>query len=107
MTKRKKKGSLSQKRMRRGVVVGVTWYTPEQFARMKSVADDADALDDTHEDWLKNAMRQVQWLKKDGFHVVEVPIDIDEWVAWCRENGHELNGEARSEYVSQKVAGRV
>jgi hypothetical protein len=107
MTKRNKKRSLSDEQKQQRVVIGVTWYTPEQFARMKAVADDADALDDTHADWLENAKRQVEWMKKDGFEVVEIPIDVAEWVAWCRENGHVLNGEARSEFVSQKVAGRI
>jgi hypothetical protein len=106
MTKRKKKRPLSRKRTQRGLIVGVAWYTPEQWQRLKLLADDAEALDDTYQDWLKNATDQVRRLKGQGFQVVEVPIDVDEWVAWSQENGKALDGAARSEFTSRKVSDR-
>jgi hypothetical protein len=39
-----------------------------------------------------------------SFQVVEMPIDIDEWVAWCQANGKALNGAARSEFASYKLS---
>ena len=39
-----------------------------------------------------------------GFHVVKVPLDVDEWVAWCQENGKALDGAARSEFTAQRVS---
>jgi hypothetical protein len=106
MSKRKKKPPLSRKRTQRGLIVGVAWYTPEQWARLKLLADDSDKLDDTHKDWLKNANGHVRGLKRQGFQVVKVPLDIDEWAAWCRKNGKALDGAARSEFTSQKVSDR-
>jgi trans-aconitate methyltransferase len=106
MTKRKKKRPLSQKQRQPAQIIGVAWYTPEQWERLRSLAADADTLDDTHQDWLKNATDLVQWLKKQGFRVVKVPLDIDEWVAWCQKNGKALDGTARSEFTSQKVSER-
>jgi hypothetical protein len=103
MTKRKKKRVGSSARKQPGLLVGVAWYTPEQWERLKQVAADAEALDDTHADWLKNASRQVQWFKQDGFQVVEVPIDVEAWVAWCHENGKALDGAARSQFTSEQV----
>lgn len=104
MAKRKKKRPLSRKKAQHGLIVGVAWYTPEQWKRLKLLADDSEALDDTHKDWLKNATGHVQWLKQRGFEVVKVPIDIDEWVAWCKKHRKALNGAARSEFTSQKVS---
>lgn len=106
MTKRKKKQPLSPKRTQPGPVVGVAWYTPEQWERLKLVAADSEALDETHKDWLKNATGQVRWLKQQGFQVVRVPIEVDEWVAWCQQNGKALDGAARSEFTAQTVSGR-
>lgn len=54
MTKRKKKRP-SRKRTQDELTVGIAWYTPDQWERVKLLADDADALDDTYNDWLKNA----------------------------------------------------
>ena len=104
MPKRKKKRPLIQKKKRREVVVGVTWYTSDQFAQMKSMADDAESLDDTYEEWLENATRQVQRLKNEGYQVTKVPIEVDEWVAWCQQHGKPLTGASRSGFVSQKAS---
>jgi len=84
----------------------VAWDTPEQWKRLKSLAADADALDDTHQAWLKNASGHVRRLKQQGFEVVKVPIDVEEWVAWCQKNGKALDGAARSEFTSRKVSGK-
>jgi hypothetical protein len=105
MAKRKKIQLIQQNQQQREIIIGITWYTLERFIQMKSVADDADSLDDTYTDWLKNASNHLQSLEKDGYEVVKVPIDIEEWVIWCKENGYdELNGAARSSFVSYKVA---
>lgn len=104
MAKREKKQARLKEKSQQGVVVGITWYTPETFAHMKSVAADADGLDDTYEDWRKNVKRFVRFMEKDGRQVIKVPIDIDEWVAWCRKTGRDLDGEARSEFVAEKLA---
>jgi hypothetical protein len=106
MTKRKKKRPLPREKTQCGLIVGVAWYTPEQWERLKLLADDSEALNDTHKDWLKNATGHVRWLKQQGFQVVKVPIDADEWVAWCQKNGKALDGAARSEFTSQKVSER-
>jgi len=103
MTKRRKK-RLSKRQIQRKPVVGVAWYTAEQWERLKLLADDPEALDDTHNDWLKNATRNARGLKKRGLKVVKVPIDVDEWAAWCQKNGKSLNGAARAEFTSQKVS---
>ena len=106
MTKRKKKRPLSRKRTQRKPILGVAWYTSEQWDRLKVLADDPEAMDDTHNDWLQNATGHVRGLKQQGFQVVKVPLDVGEWVAWCKKNGKELNGAARSEFTSQKVSER-
>jgi hypothetical protein len=106
MVKRKKKQSLSRKRTTQGLIVGVAWYTPEQWDRLKSLAVDAAALDDTYQDWLKNATVNLRRLKQQGYQVVKVPLEINEWVAWCQENDKALDGAARSAFTAQKVSER-
>jgi hypothetical protein len=104
MTWRKNKRPLSRKRRQHGPIVGIAWYTPEQWARLKLLADDSEALDDTYKAWLKNANGHIRGLKKQGLQLVKVPLDVDEWVAWCQKKGKALDGAARSEFVSRKVS---
>jgi hypothetical protein len=106
MTKRKKRRTLSRKKTQRGPIIGIAWYTPEQWERLKLLADDSEALDDTYNAWLKNASGHVRGLKRQGFQVVKFPLDVDAWVAWCQKNGKALDGAARSEFTSQKVSER-
>lgn len=104
MTKRKKKRPLSRKRQDRKPLVGIAWYTPEQFERLKEVADDPDAMDDTHNEWLINATNTMRRLKKEGHQVKKVPLDIDEWVAWCQQHDKPLTRASRSQYTSEKAS---
>ncbi|MCB0179696.1 MAG: hypothetical protein KDI62_15800 [Anaerolineae bacterium] len=104
MTERKKKRRPARERRQRGPIVGIAWYTPEQWDRLKQVAEDADALDDTYDDWLKNASHNLQTFKKRGFHMVKVPLDVEEWMAWCQKNGNALNGGSRAQFTSMKAS---
>lgn len=106
MRKQSKRRRLTKNQPQRGMIVGVAWHTPEQFERLKTVADDADRLDDTYDDWLNNASRLVRKLTKQGLQVVKTPFDVDEWLAWCEESGEPLNGESRSRFTSMKTADR-
>jgi hypothetical protein len=106
MRKRSKKLRLSKNQPQKGMVVGVAWHTSEQFEHLKAVADDADSLDETYDDWLNNASRLVRRLTKQGLQVVKTPFDVDEWLTWCEETGEPLNGESRSRFTSMKTVER-
>lgn len=104
MSKRRKKHRNIQKRRQHPLRLGIAWYTSEQFARLKVVAADADSMDDTYEDWLINATTNLQKFQEEGFDIVKVPFDVDEWVAWCKKNEKPLTGASRSQFTSMKAS---
>jgi hypothetical protein len=88
-------------------VVGIAWYDSVQWAKLKQVAADAERLDDTHEQWQRNAERTERQLETEGLVLRRVPIDVDALVAWCRTQNRPVNGEARAEYTSRIVRGEI
>ena len=81
--------------------LGLAWYTRESWERLREVADDLDALDESFEAWERQALSTLAKLQAAGHRIRKVPIDIDALVAWCRDRRHRLDSAARAEYVSE------
>ncbi len=87
----------------KNIVLGISWFSPEQWRQLKSISSDADLLDETYDAWMKNAEDLIKKLNKDGLVVRKVNINVSELAQWCTKHGREINGGARSEYVAEKV----
>jgi hypothetical protein len=61
---------------RRTVRVAFAWYTQEQWALLREYATDADALDDTFEQWERQALHTLSELRRSGIAVEKVDLDI-------------------------------
>jgi hypothetical protein len=85
-------------------IVGVGWYRSEQWERLVEISSDRDRLEDTHEEWLENASRAFDRLKREGLPVVKMEIDVEDLLAWCTKNGLAVNGESRAKYVLEKTS---
>lgn len=86
--------------------IGVSWFQPEQWDRLKEISEDRDELDDTYEDWRRNANKAVQEIRSTGRVVKKVSIDLEELLIWCNENNLAVNGKSRAEYVSRKLCSK-
>jgi hypothetical protein len=86
-------------------LVGIAWFDPVQWAKLKRVAADADQLDETHEEWQRNAERTERELATRGLALRRIPIDVDALVEWCRRQNKPVDGAARAEYTSLIVRG--
>jgi len=83
----------------------IGWYDRTQWAKLKQVAVDGDELDDTYEDWLRNAERLERNLTREGFTVRRVAVNVDSLLAWCITQRIGLNAEARSKYAAELASG--
>lgn len=81
--------------------LGVAWYTREGWERLREIADDPDALDESFEAWERQALSALAELQAAGHRIRKVPIDIEALVAWCRDRQRRLDSAARAEYVSE------
>lgn len=54
--------------------LGLAWYTHAGWEQLHQVADDAQALDTTYEDWERGALAAIRELQSIGRLVRKVPI---------------------------------
>jgi hypothetical protein len=85
------------------VPVGIAWYRPWEWQRLRELAPDPGVMLDTHAEWLEVASKHLADMKQQGFLVVKVDIDVEELAAWCRQRGLPMNGAARSKFTALKV----
>jgi len=85
------------------VVVGIAWYQPKQWQRVRDISTDADDLEDTYEEWLRLAEQKLAELTAAGLRAERVDIDSEQLIFWCNERGLEVNGRARSLYAAEKL----
>lgn len=88
-------------------IVGMAWYRPETFDRLRAMFEDGEKLHRTYKEWLAAAETGRKSMEAKGVKVVCVDIDPDEFPKWCAANGMKLNAEARNKYgsmIAYKVA---
>ncbi|MDZ7291407.1 MAG: hypothetical protein ONB44_09345 [candidate division KSB1 bacterium] len=52
---------------------------------------------------MKNAEKALQQFGATGMQVEPVEVDVDELVAWCKEQGIPMDSAARSRYAAEKI----
>ncbi len=84
-------------------ILGVAWYTHEQYERLLELANDRDNIEDTYERWQATAEKMMVKLSKPGVLPRKVHIDVEELVAWCKAHNRPVDGAARTVFVADKV----
>jgi hypothetical protein len=84
--------------------VGIPWYRPEDFAALRLLFADGHVLHDTHAEWLKAAEGLEKRIKAQGGIAERVYVYPNEFTAWCRTNGFDLNAQARTRFANEFVA---
>jgi hypothetical protein len=84
-------------------IVGIGWYSKSQWMKLCRVAVDPEVLEDTYEEWVELFDKGCADLYKAGISVVKVAVDVEDLIQWCQEHSLAINGEARSEYITEKL----
>jgi len=85
------------------IVVGIAWFQPESWERLKVIADDRADLDDSYDEWKKNANTAISDIRATGKVVKRVNVDIDELLRWCQTQNKPVNSAARAHFVSERL----
>jgi len=85
------------------VKIGVAWYKPEQWDRLREISVDRKDVEFTYEEWLKNAQKTLGGLLLSGLDIEKYEVDVEALLAWCKSKNIPVDGKARSSYVSEKV----
>jgi hypothetical protein len=86
------------------MIIGVGWYSPDEWSKLKLIADDSEALDSNYEEWRAGVERTLQELRSQaGVRAVKVSVDVQALQQWCRDHGKRLDGNARAQFIAEKV----
>jgi hypothetical protein len=83
--------------------IGLAWYSRETWEKLRAIADDGEKLDNSFEEWERGALQAIRELASVGRRVLKVPIDVEAYVAWCRERRCRLDSASRAEYVTERL----
>jgi len=90
--------------MPKTMIIGVGWYSADQWAMLRLAADDPEALDPTYERWCAGIEKTLQQLKsQSGVRAVKVPVDVQVLRQWCRDHGKRVDGNARAQFIAEAV----
>jgi hypothetical protein len=81
--------------------VALAVYTPEEYAKLLSVADDARELDETWEEWRASMQKAKAGLAEQGIVCVPVSIEIAKLTQYCLEHNQPNNSGTRAEYAAK------
>lgn len=83
--------------------VKLAYYREEDWKRFIDLADDErESLHDNWKDWHKSFLKVKKGLISQGFDVVDIEIDLDELIIFCKIRGIKNDGKARSKFVQTK-----
>jgi hypothetical protein len=60
------------------IVIGVAWYRPEQWQRIREISSDSDDLEDTYEEWLSSAEQNLKEINGPGLRLQKVDVDSEQ-----------------------------
>ena len=90
----------------RASVIGIAWYKSDDYETLRRLFADGENLPTTYGEWLKNAKRVVNQLRRDGQAFEKVYIGPETFPAWCAARGLDLDANARTRFSAESVSGK-
>ncbi len=82
---------------------GLCWIRPDQWDRLKQVAEDSDRLEASWEEWEAKSLEMIEVFATRGICIEKVDVDVEVLIAWCEERDQPVNASTRAEYVTKKM----
>ena len=80
------------------------WYRREDYALVREIMDDGDALRLTFDEWEKNAESERGAAKREGVSIIPVFVDPDEFFTFCKEKKISPNRATAAAFASSRGA---
>ncbi len=88
------------------IVMGVSWYSEVEWAKVKAFAADPVVFESSFEEWSAMAEQALRDLTGANIEPAKVFIEANELKLWCRNKGLPNNASARGEFVTEKLRTR-
>ncbi len=88
-------------------VLGIPWYTREDYPRIRLVMDDGQSFSSVYRGWLRAAEHTERDAKTRARVVVRVPVRPDTFLAWCKSQRLRPNLQARMRFANEQAVKAV
>ena len=82
--------------------IKLAYYRKKDWKRFVKINDDRESMHDSWHDWHKDFKKTKRYLTNQGFEVVDIVVDLDELIEYCKLRGIKNDGKARSQFVQTK-----
>ena len=83
-----------------GLIVGLAWYTEEEWLKVRSAAADPDRFEETYNEWLQLADEALLKLRAENISARRSFIKAEDLLAWCIAHNKRNDAAARAEFVA-------
>ena len=80
-------------------VVGIPWYSREDWYKMKALSDDKERFHPSYEHWLANTDKSIVLLTNRKKLFERLNIDPINYAWWCNKRKMHKNSESRKAYT--------
>lgn len=84
-------------------VIGLAWYTEQNWQRVKEAALDKEDFDDTFLDWESGALAAWADFSQRGLNIVRWNVDADSLLAWCEKMNRPPSRKSIVEFVAHSL----
>ena len=91
--------TIKQHRDNKTLIMGVSWYRPEQWDRLREISEDKATFEITYEASLVEWEKKIQQLEAQGIRPIKVEVDVEELLTWCTTQGLAVTPETRTKFM--------
>jgi hypothetical protein len=81
------------------LIMGVSWYRPEQWERLREISEDKETFAVSYEVSLVESEKKIQNLEAQGMRPIKVEVDVEELLTWCTTQGLPVTPETRTKFM--------
>src|SRR6266516_1841421 len=75
--------TIKQHRDSKTLIMGVSWYRPEQWERLREISEDKETFAISYEASLVESEKKRQDLEAQGMRPMKVEMDVEALLTWC------------------------
>ena len=91
--------TIKQHRDNKTLIMGVSWYRPEQWERLREISEDKETFAISYEASLIESEKKIQDLEAQGIRPIKVEVDVEALLTWCTTQGLPVTPETRTKFM--------
>jgi hypothetical protein len=91
--------TIKQHRDSKTLIMGVSWYRPEEWDRLREISEDKETFALSYEASLVESEKKIQDLEAQGIRPIKVDVDVEALLTWCTAQGLPVTPETRTKFM--------